>query len=61
MKAEWLAGLENDATFAAMASPAGGLDGIFFTNSAFKFINGGPANISLDDSAKQQQLPCVKI
>ncbi|UXV60474.1 oligopeptide ABC transporter substrate-binding protein [Lactococcus cremoris] len=52
MKAEWLAGLENDATFAAMASPAGGLDGIFFTNSAFKFINGGPANISLDDSAK---------
>jgi len=30
MKAEWLAGLSDDATFNVMASPAGGQDAIFY-------------------------------
>ena len=52
MKAEWLAGLSDDATFNVMSSPGGGQDALFFTNSSFKFINGGPANVSLDQKAK---------
>ncbi|MCT1195546.1 oligopeptide ABC transporter substrate-binding protein, partial [Lactococcus lactis] len=52
MKAEWLAPLSDDATFGSMSSPGGGQDGLFFTNSSFKYINGGPANVSLDKDAK---------
>ncbi|MDO6179199.1 ABC transporter substrate-binding protein, partial [Lactococcus lactis] len=52
MKAEWLAGLSDDATFNVMSSPGGGQDALFFTNSSFKFIDGGPANVSLDQKAK---------
>ncbi|WP_257206005.1 ABC transporter substrate-binding protein, partial [Bacillus sp. AFS051223] len=52
MKSEWLAPLSDDATFGSMSSPGGGQDGLFFTNSSFKYINGGPANVSLDKDAK---------
>lgn len=56
MKAEWLAPLSDDATFGSMSSPGGGQDGLFFTNSSFKYINGGPANVSLDKDADRKSV-----
>lgn len=52
MKAQWLSGLSNDATFATMSGPGGGQDGLFFTDSGFKFIKGGAADVALDKESK---------
>ena len=58
MKAQWVSGLSDDATFASMAAPA--LTGIFNTNSSFKIVDGGAANIKLDDSSKTATITLCK-
>lgn len=48
---QWLPTLSTDATFSAMSAPSGGLT-IFWVDSSFKIIKGGPADISFDKANK---------
>ncbi|MFT8324240.1 oligopeptide ABC transporter substrate-binding protein [Oenococcus sicerae] len=47
---EWVSSLSTEQTDSDVEQPAN--ESLFWTNSQFKFKNGGPANISFDDKAK---------